>query len=951
MKKFLLLLAAVGMIFTACEPANGLDEDNNGNQTEQPGNSGSQGGDDNTGGEDNPDNPGGGDQGGEDNPDNPGNDQGGEDAVFIVTPTSCSVPASGGTISLTLKYDVEDDYLQCGWGDENGNEIDWIELIDVRSNTMYLTFNVAENTSSNKRIGYIVLYDAKNDKYQEVAVEQEGKQNEEEVVFFVTPTSCTVPASGGKVSLTLKYDVEEDYLECGWCDVTGNSIDWIELIDTRTNTMYLTFSVAENTSSKKRTGYIILYDAKNNKEQKVTVTQEGKQNVVFEVSPSAITMSADGGTQDITVNTNIDYNVGCSASWVSCTKTTTGVKVTVAKSTSSQERTAEIKFTNTSYNVSKVVKVTQSGAVSESKYVIKYTSSDGKIVTPYNTDAFGANITSNTYSNGQGTISFDSQVKTIGNSAFSHCGSLTSITIPDGTTLIGENSFYYCEALKNITIPNSITSIEDSAFYCCKHLANIAIPNSVTSIGDYAFCYCTSLTSIVIPNYVISIGEDAFSGCTSLTSVTIPNSVTSIGDEAFANCTGELIINNKKLVETNYDDSNYPERNWLGLAAFTKLTIGNNITKIGNRAFNSCDSLTNIYIPNSVTSIGESAFFCCYALTKITIPNSIISIGDSAFYACESLTNITIPDSVTSIGEYAFHSCKSLTNIIIGDGCTSIGRQALYGCVSLISTTIGRNVTSIGNHAFWGCTGELIINSKIIEKDYTSSSYPDTDYGWLMLSEFTKITIGNSVTRIGNYMFYGYGAMTDVTIGNSVTSIGSNAFQGCELLSNVTIGNKVSSIGNYAFFNCNVLTGVTIPDSVTSIGNWSFSECDAIRSVVIGNGAKLIGDNAFSSCKSLSNVIIGNNVTTIGDSAFYGSKIAKVTIPSNVTSIGGYAFSNCTSLAEVYCKPSTPPTIKSLVFYDNASTRKIFVPTASVAVYKSANNWSAYEEYIEPYNF
>ena len=37
MKKIFLLLAAVGMIFTACEPANGLDEDNNGNNTEQPG--------------------------------------------------------------------------------------------------------------------------------------------------------------------------------------------------------------------------------------------------------------------------------------------------------------------------------------------------------------------------------------------------------------------------------------------------------------------------------------------------------------------------------------------------------------------------------------------------------------------------------------------------------------------------------------------------------------------------------------------------------------------------------------------------------------------------------------------------------------------------------------------------------------------------------------------------
>ena len=37
MKKLFLLLSAVGMIFTACEPANGLDDNNNGNNTEQPG--------------------------------------------------------------------------------------------------------------------------------------------------------------------------------------------------------------------------------------------------------------------------------------------------------------------------------------------------------------------------------------------------------------------------------------------------------------------------------------------------------------------------------------------------------------------------------------------------------------------------------------------------------------------------------------------------------------------------------------------------------------------------------------------------------------------------------------------------------------------------------------------------------------------------------------------------
>ena len=42
-----------------------------------------------------------------------------------------------------------------------------------------------------------------------------------------------------------------------------------------------------------------------------------------------------------------------------------------------------------------------------------------------------------------------------------------------------------------------------------------------------------------------------------------------------------------------------------------------------------------------------------------TIPNNVTSIGNYAFNSCSSLTSITIPDSVTSIGNYAFNSCTA----------------------------------------------------------------------------------------------------------------------------------------------------------------------------------------------------------------------------------------------------------------------------------------------------
>lgn len=75
---------------------------------------------------------------------------------------------------------------------------------------------------------------------------------------------------------------------------------------------------------------------------------------------------------------------------------------------------------------------------------IHYTSIDGNIVTPYKTNGFGANIVSNTYENGQGVITFDEPVTSIGDNAFRSCYSLTSIAISESVTTIGNSAFQQC---------------------------------------------------------------------------------------------------------------------------------------------------------------------------------------------------------------------------------------------------------------------------------------------------------------------------------------------------------------------------------------------------------------------------------------------------------------------------------------------------------------------------
>ena len=379
---------------------------------------------------------------------------------------------------------------------------------------------------------------------------------------------------------------------------------------------------------------------------------------------------------------------------------------------------------------------------------------------------------------------------------------------------------------------------------------------------------------------------------------------------------------------------------------------------------------------DEVTSIGDNAFTNCRTLASITIPESVTYIGRESFGGCSNLTSITIPESVTSLGYYAFVYCDRLSEFkgnfasdngrclivsgilaafapagikeyTIPTSVTKIGVGVFYGCDNLKNITIPKSVTNILPYAFDGYTGSLVVNCNIPAAE---SGLEGAFYG----GDFTSVTIGNSVTTIGDYAFSYCRSLTSVTIGDSVTTIGNDAFYDCSSLTSVTIGDSVTTIGESAFWECSSLTSVTIPDSVTTIGDDAFRNCSSLTSVTIGDSVTTIGEWAFAGCSSLTSVTIPDRVTTIGEDAFYlCSSLTSVTIGDSVTTIGGGAFYNCSSLTSVYCKATTPPAVSgSIVFYNNASDRKIFVPMESVEAYKSAEGWKYYyADAIVGYNF
>ena len=545
---------------------------------------------------------------------------------------------------------------------------------------------------------------------------------------------------------------------------------------------------------------------------------------------------------------------------------------------------------------------------------IWYTSTNGEIILPYigrgnsHADAltsFGANIISNTYENGKGVITFDSDVTKIGECAF--CG-------------------YYSSPL----LPGS--SEEDEGYTLCRNLATILIPNSVTTIGDDAFWNCDSLISVTMPNSVLTIGSGSFRDCYDLISVTIPDSVTSIGSFAFDDC---------------YD--------------LTSVTIPDSVTTIEWGAFSWCESLTSVTIPNSVTTIETQAFQYC-SLTSVTIPDSVTTIEGGAFYCCSSLqefngkfasedgrclivdgtlndfapaglTEYTIPDSVTTIGALTFRDCSSLTSVTIPDSVAEIGEMAFFGCYSLTSVTIPDSVTEIKYYAFAYCY------------------------------DLTSVTIPDSVTTIGEGAFYGCSSLTSVTIPDSVTTVGGYAFSGCGNLNAVYITDLVAWC-NIDFINPLTDGSVDLSANPLCYAKNLYLNGELVTDLVIPDGVNEIKLMAFALCDSITNVTIPDSVTTIGDCAFYNcSRLTSVTIGDSVTEIGWFAFTYCNNLNTVYCKAINPPTTivhnngywSGFAKVDESGNIyidcTIYVPTESVKAYKNASGWSEYADDIVGYNF
>ena len=132
------------------------------------------------------------------------------------------------------------------------------------------------------------------------------------------------------------------------------------------------------------------------------------------------------------------------------------------------------------------------------------------------------------------------------------------------------------------------------------------------------------------------------------------------------------------------------------------------------------------------------------------------------------------------------------------------------------------------------------------------------------------------------------------------------------------------------------------------MGSHLFKECTGLTDINLPKNLKEINVCSFQGCTNLKKIILPESIENIELFAFEGcSSLTSIVIPQNVKSIHESAFDDCDNLKSIFCKPTTPPTVKGdYMFLKRVSGRKIYVPAGSREKYRTATYWERYASEI-----
>ncbi len=472
------------------------------------------------------------------------------------------------------------------------------------------------------------------------------------------------------------------------------------------------------------------------------------------------------------------------------------------------------------------------------------------------------------------SITIPSTVTSISSYVFSECKNLKSAVIESDIEVLPSGMFSECNNLYELELPSSIKTIGDNALYKCGQITDFEWSSGLTAIGENTF-YGTGLKEIDFPDTLSKIGYDAFDNCKSLEKIIVPESLTS-ADSAFSNCA---------QLETYVFEGNrasLPKGFFNGAEIDFKLELPSEITVLPEYLFGSAEFKDGyeLIIPDGVQKISDSCF-ASSTIDSIDFPDQLTEIGDYAFNYCTELCDINFNDKLTEIGMYAFRKAVSLEEVNFPDSLTKIDSFAFEECSSLTDVYIPENVIEV-NGAFSKCNN---LYPEHIIFDEELDTLPKGMFEYVKNFTDTYI-IPSSIKFVGERAFR-FSNIKSVKMHSDIKELRESAFENCTMLEELITDGGLTLIEDCCFEYCIALKELSLTMNEGIIGYKAFNICQNMNFVEL-YGVKEIGRQAFSSCHKLKEMIIGDGTERIGKECFDSTaNLENVRIPATVSYIDG----------------------------------------------------------------
>lgn len=258
---------------------------------------------------------------------------------------------------------------------------------------------------------------------------------------------------------------------------------------------------------------------------------------------------------------------------------------------------------------------------------------------------------------------------------------------------------------------------------------------------------------------------------------------------------------------------------------------------------------TVVTIPEDVTAIGERAFFNNQAVTEIILPEGLLSIGTSAFYNCSHLERVQLPASLNQIDSQAFSLCTSLTEhvlspdnpyFVVQDGILYNQQQTALNSYPAGKTdpafSIPDTVTFVTP---WAFEGNLYLEQVYVPEGVSEMPFA---FGYCPQLREIQVAEGNTSFRSEEGVLYTKDGQTLVfyppnregdyfDIPQTVQQVESNAFFGSRYLTKITVPEGVSVLNVFVFKEVQQLRELYLPASITMIDSTAFTGAASLPTI------------------------------------------------------------------------------------------------------------------------